>query len=486
VGTGQNASGAAATAAPSPTAAAARAAIAKPPLRLVDLTSAPGAKVVAVQNGRIAQIGQSRRLGRFLVLKDVYGDVFTYAGLGSIATSYTPKPASSQGASPIVQAASKQDAAPSQAASAGVQSPLTLHVAVPNHHAASKASQASGQAWTPDAEGTTSAGPGKVRLFAHPGNPDARAAAVVAAANRALQARASRRVALKSGSVVPSGTVLGTVSVASGAHDGHIRFAIRPAGDPASVDPGPILSNWAQLQIALHPHGAKSEDALLGATAADVFLLSKAELERTVLSDPRITIYACGRHDVASGAVDKRVLALLAFLARSGLAPTVTALRCGQSPVTGAGTASASYRGDAVEISALNATAIAGHQGAGTVTDLAIRTVLTLPSEFAPSSIHSLMRYPGAPTTHASTSYSNRLRIEFAPPVQTLALTPATAGKAGHNGVRAAKLAAVPLLQSSTLDSTQWDQLVNRIAALPVPTVASKRSSAAIPDPKHR
>jgi membrane-bound lytic murein transglycosylase B len=489
-GTGQTASGSAPTAAPSPTAAAAKAAIAKPPLRLVDLTSAPGAKVVAVQNGRIAQIGQSRRLGHFLVLKDVYGDVFTYAGLGSIATSYTPKPASSQGASPIVQAASKQDAAPSQAASAGVQSPLTLHVTAgrvgPGHHAASKASQAGGQASTPDAEGNTNAGPGKVRLFAHPGNPDARAAAVVAAANRALQARASRRVALKAGSVVPSGTVLGTVSVASGAHDGHIRFAIRPAGDPASIDPGPILSNWAQLETTLHPHGAKSEDALLGATAADVFLLSKSELERTVLSDPRITIYACGRHDVASGAVDKRVLALLAFLARSGLAPTVTALRCGQSPVTGAGTASASYRGDAVEISALNGTPIAGHQGAGTVTDLAIRTVLTLPSEFAPSAILSLMRYPGAPTTHASASYSERLRIEFAPPVQTLALGPATAGKAGRNGARAAKLAAVPLLQSSTLDSTQWDQLVNRIATLPVPTVASKPSSAAIPDPKHR
>ena len=163
------------------------------------------------------------------------------------------------------------------------------------------------------------------------------------------------------------------------------------------MDPGPVLSNWAQLQAALHPRGAKSEDALLGATASDVFLLSKAELQRTVLSDPGIVVYGCGRHDIATGAVDKRVLAVLAFLSRSGLKPTVSALRCGQGPVTSTGAASAAYRGDAVEISAINGVPVAGHQGTATITDLAIRTLLTLPGEFQPSSILSLMRYPGAP-----------------------------------------------------------------------------------------
>ncbi len=462
--------------APSPHTAAAPA---TPPLRPVQLTSAPNANVVAVQNGRVGQIGKSRRLGRFVVLKDVYGDTFTYAGLGSVATSYTPKRASAETASPIVQAASKQDPAPSQAASAGVQSPLTLHVASPKHKGGAAASLAAGQASAPAGEGVTSTA-GKVRLFAHPGNPDARAAAVAAAGEKARRARASQRVALRAGAVVPSGTVLGTVAVAPGAHEGHIRFAIRPAGDSATVDPGPVLANWAQLQTALHPQGARSEDALLGATAADVFLLSKGELERTVLSDPRITIYACGRHDVASGAIDARVLAVLAFLARSGLSPTVTALRCGQSPVTSAGAASASYRGDAVEVSALNGTAVAGHQGAGTLTDLAIRTLLTLPGEYAPSSITSLMRYPGAPTTHAVAAYWNRLRIEFAPPT----LVPSTLGAASHHGAHAAKLQGVPLLQGGSLDTTQWDQLVNRIASLPAPTVASKPSSSAIPDRK--
>jgi hypothetical protein len=52
------------------------------PLQLIDLLTSPNATVVAVQDGRIEKIGSSRALGRYVVLRDVYGDVFTYAGLG--------------------------------------------------------------------------------------------------------------------------------------------------------------------------------------------------------------------------------------------------------------------------------------------------------------------------------------------------------------------------------------------------------------------
>jgi membrane-bound lytic murein transglycosylase B len=78
----------------SPTAAAAATKPAATGREFVELTTAPGAHVVAVQDGRITGIGTSRRLGHYLILRDVYGDVFTYAGLGSIASSYLPpKPA---------------------------------------------------------------------------------------------------------------------------------------------------------------------------------------------------------------------------------------------------------------------------------------------------------------------------------------------------------------------------------------------------------
>jgi membrane-bound lytic murein transglycosylase B len=473
------------TPAPSPSAAAAAAAspVAQP-MQLVQLTGAATANVVAVQDGRVLALGASRRLGHYLVLRDVYGDVFTYAGLGSVASSYTPTAApSAKVSSPVVAAAAGKDPAPSTPASAGVQSPLTLPVKTPKAHTPAAGGAASLPAGSDE---TPPAGMGRVRLFAHPGNPDARAAAAATAAARARAAARLHRVPLRRGSVVGGGTVLGTLSVPAGAHTGHMRFAIRPAGDPATIDPGPILANWAQLQTALHPQGAPAakSNPLLGATASDVFLLSKGELQRDVLSDPGVTTYACGRHDIASGAIDRRALAVLAFLSRSGLRPTVTGLRCGQSPVTASGAPSAEYLGDAAVISAVDGETVAGHQGAGTVTDLTVRTLLTLPPEFAPASITSLMRYPGSPNTFASRAYWNRIRLAWAPAPKHAAVHP-SAGTVTGSG-KAAKLAPVPVVTTLTLNSEQWSQLVGRVAGLPEPKIATKPSSAAIPDPKHK
>jgi hypothetical protein len=147
------------------------------PLRLVDVMSSRDAAVVAVQDGRVVELGSSRRLGRYLILRDVHGDVFTYAGLGSTAPSYLP----------------------------------------------------------PKVPRTTGS-------------------------RKALR--------LRSGSVVAAGTVLGRVRVPRGARDGHLSFAIQPAGDRSTVDPRPILQNWAQLDAALHPQGASGETGPIGATAA--------------------------------------------------------------------------------------------------------------------------------------------------------------------------------------------------------------------------
>jgi soluble lytic murein transglycosylase-like protein len=468
--------------APSPTAAAAAAstraaaAVAARPLQFVDLMSSPNASVVAVQDGRVVQIGHSRKLGKYLVLRDVYGDVFTYAGLGSIAPSYVlPKPPHVRHAkSTVVEAASTRDPAPSQPASAGTQSPLTLQVKTPAANAAS-AGHVSVQS---DAQEAAPPGMERVRLFAHPGNPDARAAAAASAARRAKITSAGQRLPLRSGSVVASGTVLGRVRVPPGGEDGHLRFAIRPAGDQETVNPGPVLANWAQLQSALHPQGAKATNALLGATASDVFLLSKAQLERAVLAEAGITLDSCSRHEVASGAVGRRMLAVLAFLSRSGLEPTVSAVRCARRPY-----ASAADAADELDISAINGTAIAGHQGAETITELTIRTLLTLPAEFVPHEIGSLMRFPGHANTLASRAFANRIHLEFRPLPATPKLSAAAAGTVAHSA-RSGRTAPSPLVTTSALSAAQWSQLMDRVAALPTPTIRSKPSSAAIPDPK--
>jgi Transglycosylase SLT domain len=490
------------SAAPSPvsaaTAAAATAAAATAAPQLVDVTSAPNAQVVAVQDGRIVKLGSSRRLGRYVILQDVYGDVFTYAGLGSIAPSYVPpKPppatsASAKGASGTAggTAATGQPAhepTPTRAASAGSQLPLTLKVqtSTTRRTPVGATTAGGGQAAAPaDSAESASAGTGKVRVFAHPyGNPDALAATARAKASDGASSAGGRRP-LRGGSVVAEGTVLGHVRTPPGARDGHLRFAIQPAGDSSTIDPRAILANWTQLDAALHPQGAKGNPNLLGATASDVFLLSKSQLEREVLSDPNIALSACSRHEVASGAIDKRALAILAFLSRSGLRPTVGTLRCGGGAYAVSGYVSAGHSGDAIAITQINGVPIAGHQGSGSITDTTIRTLLTLQGEFVPARIVSLMRYPGAPTTLARADHSDYIEIAFTPaPVRAVGpRSTATTTVAAAHSARAGQTAPAPVAIVSELSAAQWEQLIERIAALPAPTVAVKPSSSAIRD----
>ena len=110
-------------------------------------------------------------------------------------------------------------------------------------------------------------------------------------------------------------------------------FEIRPAGRGAPrIDPKPILDGWKLLESTAI-YRAAGRNPLLGKSPAigQVMLMSKAQLQRRVLANPRIDVYDCGRHDIRSGIVDRRVLATLEFLAASGLKPTVSSLRCGHS-----------------------------------------------------------------------------------------------------------------------------------------------------------
>jgi len=474
-------------AAPTPTAAAATASGMRqksaPPLQLVDLMSAPGAKVVAVQDGRIVKLGSTSKLGKYVILRDVYGDVFTYAGLGSIATHYSKAKASASAPSSGAPATSATAQPTEPKPATGGRWPVTLKVKAhaPRSAAHGRASSRSG-GHSPSSSVDESApvATGKVRLFAHPGNPDALASA---ASNRKRAAspstNAGHLLALKAGAIVSKGTVLGRVRTPPRAHYGHMRFAIRPGGDESTIDPRPILQNWSQLDAALHPRGTNGTSDLLGATTSGVFLLSQSELQRTVLSDPGITISACGRHDIGSGAVDKRVLAVLAFLSRSGLKPTVTALRCSRGGASVSGTASKHDTVDALDISAINGMPIANHQGAGTITDLTIRALLTLRGEFVPYQIISLMQYPGAANTLARAQLWDRIHVGFRPSAAGLAPSAAPATKAAHSA-GAAKTAPAPIVVTTDLSTTQWNQLITRVGALPVPKVPVKPSSSAI------
>ena len=164
-----------------------------------------------------------------------------------------------------------------------------------------------------------------------------------------------------------------------GAHDGHLRFAVQPAGDHETVDPGPILANWAQLQGVLHPKGAKATNPLLGATASDAFLLSKPALERAVLSDPGITIDSlrATRSRIGQGRQARAGGARVPLAQRPRADRQGTVLQ--PAPVRAERGAVRRLPGGELEISAINGTPIAGHQGPETITDLTIRALLTLP-----------------------------------------------------------------------------------------------------------
>ncbi|HTR88783.1 MAG TPA: lytic murein transglycosylase [Solirubrobacteraceae bacterium] len=416
--------------------------------RYVDIASEPHARVVAVQDGTIVKLGHSRELGRYVVLRDLYGDTFTYADLGSLAKGYRPSRAQAAGDAAAVAGAGRRGA---------------------------------GHAGGSPVAGVST---GKVRVFAHPGNPDAQAAAKAAGGGPG-----DGLVELRGGTVVPQGTVLGRVDVPPGDRDGHLRFAIKPLGDPSTIDPRAILANWSQLGSALHPQGVKGDPNLVGATAGDVFLLSKSQLERQVLADPGIAMSGCSRQEVAAGKIDERVLAALAFLSRSGLKPSVGTLACGGSAYDSSGYVQPGHAGDGAAIVAINGVPIAGHQGAGSITDTTIRTLLTLQGKYFPAQIVSLMRYPGAPTSHARADHGGYIEIVFSPSpaarTHVLALHPH--GATGRGARAAAAKAAAGAASASVvggLSMAQWEQLIARAGGLPAPAVPGRKSSAAIPDAK--
>ncbi len=59
-----------------------------PTRRGINIYSKHGAPVVAVNDGTIQRIGHSKKLGRYVVLADSYGNRFTYAQLGSLSKVY--------------------------------------------------------------------------------------------------------------------------------------------------------------------------------------------------------------------------------------------------------------------------------------------------------------------------------------------------------------------------------------------------------------
>ncbi|MBA3748455.1 MAG: lytic murein transglycosylase, partial [Solirubrobacterales bacterium] len=88
--------------------------------RGINIFAKSGSPVVAVQDGKIVKVGNSARLGNFVILRDVYGNSYTYAGLKKVATKVpVPKEARQSKESIAKELKLPADAKPSGPASAG-------------------------------------------------------------------------------------------------------------------------------------------------------------------------------------------------------------------------------------------------------------------------------------------------------------------------------------------------------------------------------
>ena len=270
---------------------------------------------------------------------------------------------------------------------------------------------------------------------------------------------------LVKGRRVIAGTVLGRIGRTSDVLAPHMLFEIRPAGRGAPrIDPKPILDGWKVLEAtAIYRAQGKNPffgENAQGATIGQILLMSKEALAQRVLANPRIEVYSCGRRDIEAGIVDRRALAVLEFLASSGLKPTVTSLRCGHGFYTTGGSVSAHSSGNAIDIAKINGIPIVGNQGAGSITDITVRRLLTLQGIMKPAQIITLMTYEGAANTLAMGDHADHIHVGFRPEFD-----PTT--KAGR-------------LAQSVLKPSQWIKLIDRLGQIENPTVAVAPSKYAI------
>jgi murein DD-endopeptidase MepM/ murein hydrolase activator NlpD len=450
----------------------------------IDIFSKRGAPVIAVNDSVVKQTGTSKRLGRYVVLQDVAGNRYRYSHLGRVAASVPqPKPVEiSPGSikSDLEQPAN--DRRPSQPASAGAP-PKAIAKATSGKTSTPKAGKAKVGKVKPATTGPVQPTVVKERLFAHPSRPHAMRAGGQqqllstgrpVAGFKTFEAYFNDVLGLKGKDVVlkkmrpgvqiVAGTIIGRIDQIPGSKAPHVHFEVIPTGAKAPIDPKVLLDGW-NLLASTAIYRAAGKSAFFGpnsknASIGQLLLMPKSALQQRILADPRVSIYPCGRRDVRAGQIDRRVLLTLEYLASSGMNPTVTSLRCGHGFLTASGNVSEHSSGNAVDIAAINGVPITGHQGRGSITEMAIRRLGLLQGNARPHQIISLMTIPGLDNTMSLPDHYNHIHVGFHP---LYGSSPGTARQ--YNAV---------------LKPGQWIHLINRLGQIDNPVVPVKPSKYSI------
>jgi murein DD-endopeptidase MepM/ murein hydrolase activator NlpD len=376
-----------------------------PTRRGINIFARQGAPVVAVNDGVIVKIGDSKRLGRYVVLRDAYGNRYIYARLGTIVRKHRK----------VVMPTGREKRVPVDSQNI------------------------------------------RPRLYALPGRVSGERTRTSGSVDSAAASGADGT--LRVGSKVIAGTELARIGGGENGVDPHINFAIRPAGKGAPrIDPKPILDGWKLLEATAIYRAKGKNPFTTDLSGAGVLLLSKEALERRVLADKHLEIYDCGRTDIATGKIDRRVLAMLEYLVSKGFTLSISALECGHGYLTASGNVSEHSSGDAVDIPTIDGVPVTGHQGPGTLSDELIRTLLQLQGTMHPHQVISLEDLPGE-TSFALPDHYNHVHVGYRP----------LAGAFGEEF-------------DALLKPKQWLRLTHRLKAIENPRVPTAPSQFSLPD----
>ncbi len=443
-----------------------------------------GSPAIAVHDGVVTGLGETPALGKYVELRDVYGNTYTYSGLKTLTPLYAvPLPQTASTAQINRGLTLPADPAPKAAATAGHQAaagrPGPTAVPVPSPVLGAAATTRAASIAHLAAAGLQSVVARAARSVDGNAGRPANLAGYLTESYGLTPADVDLRP-LTTGAHVIAGAILGRIGVTQPGQAPHLGFQIRPAGlGSPLIDPKPILDDWKLLEATATYRAAKLNPffgpAAVSPPVGQLMLESKAALQQQVLSDQSITISACGRRAVTAGLIDQRALARLEFLSLSGAKPTVTGVGCTSAtaiaPFRRAGSAGRATSATGPGGSAVTGLLVLG----GTTSDPLIPRLLSLSGTFAPLSVVT----PSAGATN--------------PPVPAAGAAATPAGPGGSTPGAAAPAAAPagagtssPAITSSAaaapaLTPAQWVAIVRRLDQIGNPSVARRPSSAAIP-----
>ena len=281
----------------------------------------PARPVVAVQDGRIVRVGTSPRLGRFVQLRDVYGNTYTYGQLKSLAArlpgAQRERKVTDSGRPARAQAAGRRP----QAHRARLGGPPARRPGAPKA-AATAASPASPPAARRPPRRRPRSASSRTRAARPPSRPAARTSAHAerrrAVGNKTFRSYFTQVYGLKRSDVrpqAPQGRVEGHRRARSSAASAarrptvapHVLFEIRPAGsrrpaDRPEADPRRLEAARVDRDL---PRG-RQEPVLRPRRREPVHRPGPADEQggaaaHACSQDPRIDIYGCGRRDIRAG-----------------------------------------------------------------------------------------------------------------------------------------------------------------------------------------